>query len=185
MSGLKYASVTRAGQAEQSKISDLEKSITSYLRLAGDQFNGVIPLPNITLTLSQLEARSFLYQYETEISFRAELAAIVRQMVSILGCVAVEMELYEQRSTTRYLWQKHADSLQQYGQIGAGLLDRAAVMLDRVSARGLVDKAAELEATRDRLQAVMEQAESLVSGRTQQKGDSAIPVIAGMQLWEA
>ena len=185
MSGVKYAFATKVGQAEQSKISDLEKSITSFLRLAGDQFNGVIPLPNVTLTLSRLEARSFLYQYEGETSFRAELASVVRQMVSALGCIAVEMELYEQRSTTRYLWQKHAEALKAYREIAARVLDQAAVMLDRTTARGLVDKATELEGTRDRLQALTEEAELLAGARTQQNTADCMAVPAGMKLWEA
>ena len=136
---------------QEGKIHSTRQQIKELVRTADPRIAHVIPIKKIKLTLSPTELEAFRADYEGEKSFRASYATIMMTIVAYLSRMIVEVDEYNQKAGSAYLWKPHADAL---GYLLATLerLNMEAEQLMAVArARGLAEKAAALRASVDKL----------------------------------
>jgi hypothetical protein len=103
----------------------------------------------ITLTPAELEA--FRADYQGEKSFRADYANVMMNVVAYLSRMIVEVDEYNQKASSAYLWKPHADALAYLLSTLERLNMEATSVLETARARGLQEKAAALQASLDKL----------------------------------
>src|SRR5262249_43936659 len=105
------------GQAVQNavpggKIHSARQQIKEHVRTATDQKQAhAIPGKKTKLTLTPSEVEAFRADYEGEKSFRASYAAVMMTIVAYLSRMIVEVDEYNQKAGSAYLWKPHADAL--------------------------------------------------------------------------
>jgi hypothetical protein len=137
---------------QEGKIHSARQQIKELVRSATDpKLAHIIPVKKTKLTLSPAEVEAFRADNEGEKSFRANYAALMMTLVAYLSRMIVEVDEYNQKAGSAYLWKPHADAL---GYLLA-TLERLSLeggqLMAVARARGLADKACALEASLDKL----------------------------------
>jgi hypothetical protein len=136
---------------QEGKIHSAREQIKEHVRSAASNVAHVVPVKKTRLTLSPAEVEAFRVDYDGEKSFRASYAAIMMTTVAYLSRMIIEVDEYNQKAASAYLWKPHADAL---GYLLA-TLDRlnmeAAQLMAVARARGLADKASALQASLDKV----------------------------------
>jgi len=137
---------------QEGKIHSAREQIKMHVREAADtQAAHTVPVKKTKLTLSVAEVEAFKAEYEGEKSFRASYAATMMTIVAYLLRMIVEVDEYNHKASSAYLWKPHADAL---GYL-LSTLDRLGMEAEQLMAvaraRGLSDKATCLQASLDKL----------------------------------
>ncbi len=137
---------------QEGKIHSARQQIKEHVRSATDQKPAnVVPVKKAKLTLSPAEVEAFRVDFGEEKSFRASYAAVMMTVVAYLSRMIVEVDEYNQKAGSAYLWKPHADALN-YLLTTLDRLNMEAQQLMAVArARGLADKATTLQASIDKL----------------------------------
>jgi hypothetical protein len=137
---------------QEGKIHSARQQIKEYVRQASDpKLSHIVPIKKTKLTLSPPEVEAYRADYEGEKSFRASYAATMMTVVAYLSRMIVEVDEYNQKASSAYLWKPHADALN-YLLTTLDRLNMEAQQLMAVArARGLADKATALQVSIDKL----------------------------------
>ena len=137
---------------QEGKIHSAREQIKEHVRGTNDpRVAAVVPVKKTQITLSPAEVEAYRADFGEEKSFRASYAALMRTVVAYLSRMIVEVDEYNQKAGSAYLWKPHADAL---GYLLATLekLGMEAHQLMAVArARGLADKATALQASLDKV----------------------------------
>jgi hypothetical protein len=125
---------------EESKLKAVTDQIRTFVRSSEAKPTTIVPMPKGAITLTLAEADAFRADYRGERSFRADLANIICDIISMDARIASELEEFRIKERSAYLWKPHADSLAyMLGHVGA-LQHRARAVLEIAQQRGLVEK---------------------------------------------
>ncbi len=137
---------------QEGKIHSAREQIKEHVRSTTDpRVAAIVAVKKTKITLSPAEVEAFRADYGDEKSFRASYVALMRTVVAYLSRMIVEVDEYNQKAGSAYLWKPHADAL---GYLLATLekLGMEAHQLMAVArARGLSDKATALQASLDKV----------------------------------
>lgn len=136
---------------QEGKIHTTRQQIKEMVRTADPRVAHVIPVKNVKLSLSPGEVEAFRADYEGEKSFRASYATVMMNIVAYLSRMIVEVDEYNQKAASAYLWKPHADALQYLLSTLERLSMEAEQLMAVARARGLSDKATALRASMDKL----------------------------------
>lgn len=137
---------------QEGKIHSARLQIKETVRGASDpKIAHIVPVKKTKLTLSAAEVEAFRADYEGEKSFRANYAALMMTLVAYLSRMIVEVDEYNQKAGSAYLWKPHADALSYLLATLERLSMEATQLMAVARARGLADKASALEASLDKL----------------------------------
>jgi hypothetical protein len=136
---------------QEGKIHSAKEAIRNYIRNTESKLAHIVPIKSTRVTLSTAEVEAFKADYDGEKSFRADYVNILMLMVAYLSRMIVEVDEYNQKSKSAYLWKPHADALSYL----LSTLNRISMEAEQLRAvarqRGLQDKAASLEASLHKL----------------------------------
>jgi hypothetical protein len=137
---------------QEGKIHSARQQIKEHVRTATDQKPAhIVPIKKTKLTLSPAEVEAYRADYEGEKSFRASYATTMMTVVAYLSRMIIEVDEYNQKASSAYLWKPHADALN-YLLTTLDRLNMEAQQLMAVArARGLADKAGALQVSIDKL----------------------------------
>ena len=125
--------------------------IKNHVRTADPKLAHIVPVRNSKLMLNATEVEAFRAEYHGEKSFRADYANIVMLMVAYLSRMIVEVDEYNQKASSAYLWKPHADALTYL----LSTLERVNLEAEQVKkvaqGRGLQDKATAVETSLEKL----------------------------------
>ncbi|MBI2678968.1 MAG: hypothetical protein HYX28_09320 [Candidatus Koribacter versatilis] len=138
-------------KAEDHKIDATSDMIRNFILVADKSFANVVPLRNCSVLLTPAEVDAFRNAYLGEKSFRADYAAMVRQMAATMAAIMIELEDYQRKKNSAYLWKQHADSLKYFLEKTNRTIQAAKEMAAGCERRGLAEKVRVLDATADRL----------------------------------
>jgi hypothetical protein len=136
---------------QEGKIHSARQAIKEHVRGSDPTVANVFPIKNSRITLSPAEVEAFKAEYQSEKSFRADYAGIMMTVVAYLSRMVVEVDEYNQKASSAYLWKPHADAL---GYL-VSTLERLSMEAEQVMAvaraRGLSEKAATLSVSLEKL----------------------------------
>lgn len=136
---------------QEGKIHSAKEAIRNYVRTTEAKLAHIVPVKNAKVTLSTAEVEAFKADYDGEKSFRADYVNILMIMVAYLSRMIVEVDEYNQKAKSAYLWKPHADALSYL----LNTLNRVSMEAEQLRAvarqRGLQDKALALEASLHKL----------------------------------
>jgi hypothetical protein len=136
---------------QEGKIHSARQAIKEHVRASDPKFAAIFPVKNSKITLSLAEVEAFKAEYQGEKSFRADYANVLMTIVAYLSRMVVEVDEYNQKAGSAYLWKPHADAL---GYL-VSTLERLSMEAEQVMAvaraRGLQEKASSLSASLDKL----------------------------------
>lgn len=136
---------------QEGKIHSARESIKEHVRTTDPKLAHIVPVKKSKITLSAAEVEAFRAEYQGEKSFRSDYASVMMTIVAYLSRMIVEVDEYNQKAGSAYLWKPHADAL---GYLLTTLerLNMEAGQISAVArARGLQDKASALQASLDKL----------------------------------
>lgn len=137
---------------QEGKIHSAREAIKEHVRTSDPKLAPIVPVKKSRITLSAAEVEAYRAEYQGEKSFRSDYASLIMTIVAYLSRMIVEVDEYNQKAGSAYLWKPHADAL---GYL-LTTLDRLRMEANQVMAvarvRGLQDKAAALQASLDKLQ---------------------------------
>lgn len=136
---------------QEGKIHSTKETIKNYVRTADAKLAHVVPVKKTKITLTPAEVEAFRADYQGEKSFRADYANIMMMLVSYHARMVIEVDEYNQKAGSAYLWKPHADAL---GYLLSTLerINMEAEQLKKVATqRGLQDKAGAVEGTLDKV----------------------------------
>jgi hypothetical protein len=137
---------------QEGKIHSARQQIKEHVRGATDQkLANVIPVKKTKLTLTPSEVEAYRADYEGEKSFRASYAAVMMTIVAYLSRMIVEVDEYNQKASSAYLWKPHADALNYLLTTLERLNMECQQLMAVARARGLGDKATALQVSIDKL----------------------------------
>lgn len=135
----------------EGKIHSTREMIKNHVRSADAKLAHIVPVKKSKLVLSAAEVEAFRAEYHGEKSFRADYANVIMIMVAYLSRMIVEVDEYNQKATSAYLWKPHADALTYL----LSTLQRINMEVEQVKkvaqGRGLQDKVTALEVSLDKL----------------------------------
>ena len=138
---------------QEGKIHSAREQVREHVRGTADpQLAHTFSVKKSKLTLSVAEVEAFRADYaEGEKSFRAAYAGVMMTIVAYLSRMIVEVDEYNQKASSAYLWKPHADAL---GYL-LTTLNRLNIESEQLMAvartRGLSDKAAALQVSLEKL----------------------------------
>jgi hypothetical protein len=136
---------------QEGKIHSARQAIKEHVRGSDPTQAYIFPIKNSKITLSAAEVEAFKAEYQSEKSFRADYATIMMTVVAYLSRMVVEVDEYNQKANSAYLWKPHADAL---GYL-VSTLERLSMEAEQVMAvaraRGLSEKAATLSVSLEKL----------------------------------
>jgi hypothetical protein len=136
---------------QEGKLHSARQAIKDHVRSSDPKFAGVFTVKNSKIILSPAEVEAFRAEYQGEKSFRADFANILMTIVAYLSRMVVEVDEYNQKAGSAYLWKPHADAL---GYL-VSTLERLGMEAEQVMAvaraRGLQEKAGGLSASLEKL----------------------------------
>lgn len=136
---------------QEGKIHSAKESIKEHVRGADTRVAAIVSVKNTKITLSPAEVEAFRAEYQGEKSFRADYASIMMNIVSYLSRMIVEVDEYNQKATSAYLWKPHADALAYLLSTLERLSMEAESVMAVARARGLQDKASGLQVSLTKL----------------------------------
>jgi hypothetical protein len=132
---------------QEGKIHSAREAIKTYVRNADSKYAHIVPIKNSKITLTTAEVEAFRTDYQGEKSFRADYVNIIMILVAYLSRMIVEVDEYNQKTSSAYLWKPHVDAL---GYL-LTTLDRVSMEAEQIRniarQRGLQDKASAIEAS--------------------------------------
>ena len=143
---------------EEGKIKTMHDTIRNFVLAADPKSANVVPLRNGNLALSQAEVDSFRVEYSNEKSFRADYAWGLRQAVTLQARLWMELQEYQSKIGSAYLWKPHADSLAYLLTNAQRLEEKSAEVIAVANQRGLTEKVAAMGSSLQKLRAQVEQA---------------------------
>jgi hypothetical protein len=136
---------------QEGKLQSARQVIKEHVRVSDPKLAHVFPVKNSKITLSAAEVESFKADYQTEKSFRSDYANLMMTIVAYLSRMVIEVDEYNNKASSAYLWKPHADAL---GYL-ISTLERLSMEAEQViavaRARGLSEKADSLAASLDKL----------------------------------
>ncbi|HEV7674194.1 MAG TPA: hypothetical protein VGQ12_06670 [Candidatus Angelobacter sp.] len=136
---------------QEGKIQSARLTIKEHVRVSDPKIAHIFPVKNSKITLSAAEVESFKADYQTEKSFRSDYATVMMTIVAYLARMVIEVDEYNHKASSAYLWKPHADAL---GYL-VSTLERLSMEAEQViavaRARGLAEKADSLSASLDKL----------------------------------
>jgi hypothetical protein len=136
---------------QEGKIHSSRVAIKEHVRTTDPKLAYIFPVKNSKIALSPAEVEAFKVDYPSEKSFRADYASIMMTIVAYLSRMVIEVDEYNQKASSAYLWKPHADAL---GYL-VSTLERLSMEADQVMAvaraRGLAEKAAALSVSLEKL----------------------------------
>jgi hypothetical protein len=137
---------------QEGKIHSARESIKEHVRSAADpRMAHFVTIKKTRITLTPAELEAFRADYQGEKSFRADYANVMMNVVAYLSRMIVEVDEYNQKASSAYLWKPHADALAYLLSTLERLNMEATSVLETARARGLQEKAAALQASLDKL----------------------------------
>ncbi len=144
--------------AEETKLRGMEGSIRNFVRAAEPKSAQTVPMRGSNLQLSPAEVECFRVDHGMEKSFRADYTALLRHMVAVQGRVMTELQAFDEKQESAYLWKPHADSLAWLIANGPATVKRAEAVTAVAQQRGLGDKVASIGASLQKMQAELQRA---------------------------
>jgi hypothetical protein len=136
---------------QEGKIHSARQALKEHVRGSDPKVAYIFPVKNSKIMLSPAEVEAFKADYQGEKSFRADYASIMMTIVAYLSRMVVEVDEYNQKASSAYLWKPHADAL---GYL-VSTLERLSMEAEQVMAvaraRGLSEKAAGLSTSLEKL----------------------------------
>lgn len=136
---------------QEGKLHSARETIKQYIRSADPKLASIVPVKRSKITLSPAELEAFRSDYPGEKSFRADYANLLMLLVSYQARMLVEVDEYNQKSSSAYLWKPHADAL---GYL-LGTLERLNLEAEQIKTtarqRGLQDKANAVDVTLEKV----------------------------------
>jgi hypothetical protein len=136
---------------QEGKLQSARQVIKEHVRVSDPKLAHIFPVKNSKITLSAAEVESFKADYQTEKSFRSDYANLMMTIVAYLSRMVIEVDEYNNKANSAYLWKPHADAL---GYL-ISTLERLSMETEQViavaRARGLSEKADSLAASLDKL----------------------------------
>lgn len=137
---------------QEGKIHNARESIKENVRNATNpKLAQFVTIKKTRITLTPAELEAFRADYHGEKSFRADYANVMMNVVAYLSRMIVEVDEYNQRASSAYLWKPHADALAYLLSTLERLNMEATSVLETARGRGLQEKAAALQASLDKL----------------------------------
>jgi hypothetical protein len=136
---------------QEGKLFSAKESIKEHVRSSEPTLAPIVQIKNTRITLSAAEVEAFRADYQGEKSFRADYANIMMSIVAYLSRMIVEVDEYNQKATSAYLWKPHADALAYLLTTLERLNMEAESIMAVARARGLQEKAAGLKASLDKV----------------------------------
>ena len=143
---------------EEGKLRAMHDSIRNFMQAADPRSASVFPLRNGAINLTPVEIEAFRNEYVGEKSFRADYAGAVRQMVALQACLMTELQEFEGKQNSAYLWKPHADSLTFLVSVAQKLQQQCDAVLATAQQRGLAEKVNSLNASLQRLRSQVQNA---------------------------
>jgi len=136
---------------QEGKIHSARQAIKEHVRRSDPKVAHIFPVKNSKIVLSPAEVEAFKADYESEKSFRSDYANIMMTIVAYLARMVIEVDEYNNKASSAYLWKPHADAL---GYL-VSTLERLSMEAEQVMAvaraRGLSEKASGLSASLEKL----------------------------------
>lgn len=136
---------------QEGKLHSTKETIKEYVRTADTKLANIVPVKRSKITLTPAEVEAFRTDYPGEKSFRADYANVLMILVSYHARMLIEVDEYNQKSSSAYLWKPHADAL---GYL-LSTLERISLEAEQLKniarQRGLQDKANAVDATLDKI----------------------------------
>jgi hypothetical protein len=136
---------------QETKIDSTRESIKQHIRSVDPKFAFIVPVQKTKITLSQAEVDAFRADYQGEKSFRADYVAVMIKIVAYLSRMIVEVDEYNQKANSAYLWKPHADALAYLLSTLEQLSMEADAVISVARSRGLQDKVIALETSLNKL----------------------------------
>jgi hypothetical protein len=136
---------------QEGKLQSARQIIREHVRSADPKIAHVFPVKNSKITLSLAEVESFKADYQTEKSFRSDYANVMMTIVAYLARMVIEVDEYNHKASSAYLWKPHADALGYLVSTLERLSMEAEQIISVARARGLAEKADSLAASLDKL----------------------------------
>jgi hypothetical protein len=136
---------------QEGKIQSARQIIKEHVRISDPKLAHVFPVKDSKITLSAAEVESFKADYQTEKSFRSDYANVMMTIVAYLSRMVVEVDEYNHKASSAYLWKPHADALGYLISTLERLNMEAEQVISVARARGLAEKADSLAASLDKL----------------------------------
>ena len=151
LESLADAPVFTGGNAiEDAKTLSALESVRNFVRAAQANWN-IVPIRNGNVALTPAEVDAFRAEVHGEKSFRGDFATLLAQSVAIYVRMTTELDDYNAKRDSAYLWKPHADALTYLISAAGRVHANANSVLATAEQRGLVDKAKALQASLDRL----------------------------------
>jgi hypothetical protein len=136
---------------QEGKIHSARQAIKEHVRGSDPKLAHIFPIKNSKITLSAAEVEAFKAEYQGEKSFRSDYAGIMMTIVAYLSRMVVEVDEYNQKANSAYLWKPHADALGYLVSTFERLSMEAQQVMAVARARGLAEKATALSASLEKL----------------------------------
>ena len=151
----------------EGKIYSVKETIKNHVRSADSKLAHIIPVKRGNITLSASEVEAFRVDYGNEKSFRADYANILMLLVSYHVRMLLEMDEYNQKSSSAYLWKPHADAMTYL----VNSLERLSMEAEQIKTlarqRGLQDKATAVDASMEKVKKIAQNVSQTLQAASQ------------------
>ena len=151
----------------EGKIYSVKETIKNHVRSADSRLAHIVPVKRGNITLSAAEVEAFRADYGNEKSFRADYANILMLLVSYHARMLLELDEYNQKSTSAYLWKPHADAMTYL----INTLERLSMEAEQIKTlarqRGLQDKATAVDASMDKVKKIAQNVSQTLQAASQ------------------
>ena len=149
---------------EEGKLRSMEDSIRHFILAADPRSSHVVPLRHGNMVLSNPEVDAFRADYEGERSFRADSASALRRTVAIQARIQAELQEFNGKQSSAYLWKPHADALAFLIGAAQKVQEQCAGILVMAEQRGLAEKAAAIASSLQKLRQQVQLAAKALQG---------------------
>jgi hypothetical protein len=136
---------------QEGKIHSSRQAIREHVRTSDPKLAYIFPVKNSRIMLSPSEMEAFKAEYQGEKSFRADYAAMMMTIVAYLSRMVIEVDEYNQKASSAYLWKPHADALGYLVSTLERLSMEAGQVMAVARARGLGEKASSMSTSLEKL----------------------------------
>lgn len=143
---------------EEGKLRSMQDSIRNFVKAADPRAAGVFPLRKGNLALLPQEIEGFRNDYSGEKSFRADYASALRQIVALQACLLTELQEFQAKQKSAYLWKPHADALTYLLSAAQKAEQQYEAVVAVAQQRGLTDKIQALTGSLQRLRTQVQNA---------------------------
>jgi hypothetical protein len=155
---LRHLGINLSREAESLRTHEQELA----LRLRANPRLTVIPSSVAPLALQEWESTAFRIQYpESEQTFRADFARSICHAIALTWCIYEETPQYLEKKSTEFHWKKHYETLVYLRYHGHVHKLKMMQLITDSQQRGLLEKAKQLQATAEKLQAGLDKAADL------------------------